>query len=146
MPGGSGRLKGIVLHDILSRVRVPSDLEAAVRESFNEGAISEADIPEIASLLSSRIASVEDRRWFAGDLEIERNEVTVIDSDGEIYRPDRVVIDGGSVQIIDYKFGRPSSEYEAQVRNYARLYREMGYSDVKSSLWYVRQGRIVDVE
>lgn len=56
------------------------------------------------------------------------------------------VIDGGSVQIIDYKFGRPSSEYEAQVRNYARLYREMGYSDVKSSLWYVRQGRIVDVE
>ena len=146
VPGGSGRLKGIVLHDILSRVRVPSDLEAAVRESFNEGAISEADIPEIASLLSSRIASVEDRRWFAGDLEIERNEVTVIDSDGEIYRPDRVVIDGGSVQIIDYKFGRPSSEYEAQVRNYARLYREMGYSDVKSSLWYVRQGRIVDVE
>ena len=74
------------------------------------------------------------------------NEVDVIDSDGEIYRPDRVVTDGGTVQIIDYKFGRPSPEYEDQVRNYARIYREMGYSDVKASLWYVRQGRIVDVE
>ena len=32
------------------------------------------------------------------------------------------------------------------MRNYARIYREMGYSDVRASLWYVRQGRIVDVE
>ena len=47
VPGSSGRLKGIVLHDILSRVRVPSDLEAAVRESFNEGSVSEEDMPEI---------------------------------------------------------------------------------------------------
>ncbi len=146
VPGGSKRLKGIVLHDILSRVRVPSDLEAAVRESFNDGSVSGEDVPEIISLLSSRIDSVADRRWFADDLEAERNEVTVIDSDGEIYRPDRVVIDNGRVQIIDYKFGRPSAEYEDQVRNYARLYREMGFSDVKSSLWYVRQNRIVDVE
>ena len=146
VPGSSGRLKGIVLHDILSRVRVPSDLEAAVRESFNEGSVSEEDMPEIISLLSSRIESVAGRRWFAEDLDAERNEVDVIDSDGEIYRPDRVVTDGGTVQIIDYKFGRPSPEYEDQVRNYARIYREMGYSDVKASLWYVRQGRIVDVE
>ncbi len=146
VPGSSGRLKGIVLHDILSRVRVPSDLEAAVRESFNEGSVSEEDMPEIISLLSSRIESVAGRRWFAEDLDSERNEVDVIDSDGEIYRPDRVVTDGGIVQIIDYKFGRPSPEYEDQVRNYARIYREMGYSDVKASLWYVRQGRIVDVE
>ena len=146
VPGSSGRLKGIVLHDILSRVRVPSDLEAAVRESFNEGSVSEEDMPEIISLLSSRIESVAGRRWFAEDLDAERNEVDVIDSDGEIYRPDRVVTDGGTVQIIDYKFGRPSPEYEDQVRNYARIYREMGYSDVRASLWYVRQGRIVDVE
>lgn len=145
-PGGSRRLKGIVLHDILSRVRVPSDLEAAVRESFNEGSVSEEDMPEIISLLSSRIDAVAERRWFAGDVDIDRNEVTVIDRDGEIYRPDRVVIDGGMVQIIDYKFGRPSPEYKSQIRNYARLYREMGYSDVRSSLWYVRQGRIVDVD
>ena len=117
-----------------------------MRESFNEGSVSEEDMPEIISLLSSRIDSVAERRWFAGDLDAERNEVDVIDSDGEIYRPDRVVTDGGIVQIIDYKFGRPSPEYESQVRNYARIYREMGYSDVRASLWYVRQGRIVDVE
>ncbi|MGM9742413.1 MAG: UvrD-helicase domain-containing protein [Candidatus Cryptobacteroides sp.] len=144
--GLSMRTRGIVLHDILSRVVRPSDLVSAVEASVLDGSLEEGERPAVVDLLSARIGSVSERGWFPEDVSKVRNETTIIDSDGEIYRPDRVVVDGDSVRIVDYKFGHPAARYRDQVRNYARLYRDMGFRDVRASLWYVHQDRVEDVE
>ena len=146
MPGNSKRIKGIVLHDILSSVIVPEDIGRAVRQGLNDGRLSGGEAQETESMLKDAVKNVSDRGWFPEDASKVRNEMSIIDSDGEIYRPDRVVIDGDLVMVVDYKFGAASPKYRDQVRNYARLYRDMGYKNVKASLWYVLQNRVEDVE
>ena len=69
----------------------------------------------------------------------------VIDTDGSVYRPDRVVKDGGKVMIVDYKFGEHHRKYGRQMLRYADLWRRMGYSDVSAFLWYVHTGEVVEI-
>lgn len=140
----SPRLRGIVLHDILSRVSDPSDLDAAVDVAVDSGDIDMSQRDEFVSLLKERMESRPE--WFASEgLEV-LNEATLIDTDGNMYRPDRVVISaGGAVRIVDYKFGDHHRSYERQLSRYADLWRRMGYNDVTATLWYVHTGEIVQV-
>ena len=139
----SHRLKGIVLHDILSHVIVPEDLRPAVDAALYDGDLDKAEAEEAFSLLSERIVSASSRGWFPPDPAKVATEVTLIDTDGSVFRPDRVVTDGDSVIIVDYKFGEPHRGYERQLARYASLYRRMGYSDVSAFLWYVFTDEVV---
>lgn len=141
----SHRIKGIVLHDILSRVAVSSDLKAAVDSSVMSGVLSETEAEDVLVLLDDRISSVSSKGWFPDDASSVLNEMELIDVDGSVYRPDRVVKCGRTVRIVDYKFGEHYKKYEHQVRKYANIWQRMGY-DVKSAdLWYVFTGEIVSV-
>ena len=72
------------------------------------------------------------------------NEVELIDTDGSVNRPDRVVIKDGNVIVIDYKFGEHDPRYLRQIRRYADIWRRMGYENVSAVLWYVQSGEIVE--
>ena len=67
-------------------------------------------------------------------------ETDIVDLDGQVYRPDRVVIENGKVLVIDYKFGQHHAEYERQMKMYSAIFRRMGYADVTAVLWYVQTG------
>lgn len=138
----SGRLKGVVLHDIMSRIIVPEDLERAIGDSFGDGSIDRKEMDEIRRMLVARVASGEARGWFPSDGKVF-TETSIIDSDGEIYRPDRVIVSGNHVAVVDYKFGKPENKYLKQVRKYAELYRRMGYTSVEAWLWYVETDEAV---
>ena len=141
----SNRIRGVVLHDILSRVVVSDNLEDSVRTAVMQGELSEDEASEALLLLSEKISSVKDYGWF-DDPEVRvLNESSLIDTDGEIYRPDRVVIKGDKVMIIDYKFGEHRRVYERQLLKYADIWRRMGYHEVSSYLWYVQTGEVKPV-
>lgn len=135
----SPRLAGIALHGILEDVTGPDSLDAAVAKAVASGAISGDGAEEARSLLAGRIAAHPE--FFTGRC---YNEVTIIDSYGNEYRPDHVVIDGDRVTVIDYKFGDMHPGYKAQVQRYMKLYRQMGYSEVKGALWFVRTDELVE--
>lgn len=139
----SNRIRGVVLHDILSRVVLPEDLRKAVTQSVLEGDLTAEEGQEVYELLSTRIEEVRDRGWFPPQKDAVMNEVSLIDTDGSIYRPDRVICDGGRVIVVDYKFGEHDRRYLRQVRKYAEIWKRMGWSDVSAVLWYVQQGDIV---
>ena len=139
----SPRLRGLVLHDILSDVVVPSDLDEAVARRVRHGDISAEDAVKYRDLLAERISSVASKGWFPEDRSMVENETAVIDVDGSEHRPDRVIVDGDSVMVIDYKFGEEKERYRRQIARYARLYSAMGYKDVKACLWYVYENKIV---
>lgn len=133
----SNRIRGIVLHDILSKVNVPSDVPGAVSQAQQNGLLTleEASIAE--QQLISALSSAEQYGWFAPDLDAVYNEVSLIDSKGKVLRPDRVVINKGKVSIIDYKFGEHNDLYFDKVKQYKDLWNRMGYADVQGYLWYV---------
>ena len=141
----SKRIKGVVLHDILSRISVPSDLDDSILTARISGDINAEEAEQVRSLLVGRLEEVENLGWFAQNADHVYNEATLIDTDGKLYRPDRVVINGRSVLIVDYKFGEHHSRYSKQLATYADLWKRMGYDDVSASLWYVQTGEIVKV-
>lgn len=141
----SKRIRGIVLHDILSRVVVPEDLDNAVADALSSGELTAYEVVEVSELLKIRISEVYERGWFSVKRECVLNEAGMIDTDGRILRPDRVVVCGGKVRIIDYKFGEHHPSYVRQLKKYADIWRRMGYQDVSASVWYVQKGEVVDV-
>ena len=141
----SNRIKGVVLHDILSRMKTAEDLKSAVRVSVLSGDITLAEADEIENMLAERIAQVEDRGWFPESGARILNETSLIDSNGLSCRPDRVVIKDDKVMIIDYKFGEHDSGYEDQLRKYYDIWSKMGYENISAWIWYVHTGEIVSV-
>ena len=141
----SNRIKGVVLHDILSRVTVPADLDKSVRKAVLNGELTESQGQEAYAILSMRISEAAERGWFPTKDAVVYNESELIDTDGNIRRPDRVVISGEDVIVIDYKFGEPDPRYRSQVRRYVDIWRRMGYVRVSGMLWYVQTGEVVEV-
>ena len=141
----SNRIKGVVLHDILSRVTVPAYLDKSVRKAVLNGELTESQGQEAYALLSMRISEAAERGWFPTKDAVVYNESELIDTDGNIRRPDRVVISGEDVIVIDYKFGEPDPRYRSQVRRYVDIWRRMGYVRVSGMLWYVQTGEVVEV-
>lgn len=141
----SNRIKGIVLHDILASVIVQEDLEPAVMKALYDGQITEDQVPVISDMLATRINEAEKFGWFSSESADVMNETSIIDTDGQVYRPDRVIRTGGKVMIIDYKFGDHYRKYERQMNKYIQLWRRMGYEDVSAFLWYIHTGEVVQV-
>ena len=141
----SNRIKGIVLHEILAKIVVPEDLEPAVNEALYSGLITDEQVALVSEMLADRLAEAEKYGWFMAKSEDVLNEISLIDTDGQIYRPDRVERIGGKVVIIDYKFGEHYRKYERQMNKYVQLWRSMGYEDVSAFLWYIHTGEVVQV-
>ncbi|MCR5003010.1 MAG: UvrD-helicase domain-containing protein [Bacteroidales bacterium] len=140
----SGRLKGITMHEILASVIRPSDLEKAVSSKKKAGLLNDAEAEEVLALLKDRISSVQKLGWFPDDAALVSNEESLVSANGDVCRPDRVVYDGkDGVTIIDYKFGQPKPSHNKQVAEYASLFRQMGYKNVKTALWYVMEENII---
>ena len=145
-PDASARLRGIVLHDILSGVKVPADLDGAVDAAVRDGRLDAAGGEAARALLRARIAAHPE--WFpaqtADGVQVV-NEQDVFDAGGRVERPDRVVLRGGEAVIVDYKFGQEEEGYRRQVRRYARLWHELGYEIRGSYIWYVEDDKTVEV-
>lgn len=141
----SQRIKGIVLHDILARVCVKEDVDAAVDAAVLAGTLPYDDADQVKDMLKTGIDSVESRGWFTAERNCVFNEVELISKKGKIFRPDRVIIQDNDVTIVDYKFGEHYSKYEEKLELYADLCARMGYNVKSVALWYVLTGDIVDV-
>ncbi|MDD2594736.1 MAG: UvrD-helicase domain-containing protein [Bacteroidales bacterium] len=146
------RLRGIVLHDILSRINTVDDLAGAVRDAVSQGELS-AEYEESTCLyLRQLLDKVADRHWFDGTYRAI-NEISIINTDGSVSRPDRVLIEqtpddshGGGLScsdihssrviVIDYKFGEPNPAHKRQIDGYVRLIQQMGYTNVVGEVWY----------
>ena len=140
----SPRLRGIVLHGILAEVRTPADLDAAVQAAVRDGRLTARSGGEALTLLRSRIAAHPE--WFpaAGEAEV-LNETTLFAADGGEYRPDRVILRGREVTVVDFKFGAGQESHRRQVGRYARLWHELGYTVRGAYLWYVPEDKTVEV-
>lgn len=135
-PGG--RAYGIMMHEILSRVTTTGDIEAAVDHACTAGLMPVTGRDAALARLRVMLSSERVRHWFDGRASV-MTEATIILPSGAARRPDRVMISGDTVTVIDYKFGEPSPRHRQQAADYRQLLLQMGYSDVKSWLWYVEK-------
>ena len=136
------RKHGTLMHEVLSRIRTPKDIPASVESYRLAGVINREEAAELISRLEELLQAEEVKAWYDGSARV-LNEVDILFGKGLSKRPDRVMIKGGKVIVVDYKFGeRQDKRHPNQVRNYLQLIRKMGFERVDGYLWYVELGKI----
>jgi len=100
----SPRETGLLIHRVLSMITTRNDLDQAVNTLLNEGLIQNQQVEQ----LKSAVRQVLDKPAISPYFEegnIVYNEKDILLADGSILRPDRVVISGDKIVVIDYKTG-----------------------------------------
>ncbi len=139
---------GSILHEVFSTIRTTADITPALKRLELEGILYDENntSEKIISMLKKRLSHPKVKDWFSGKYKLY-NECTILKLvDGQLQerRPDRVMTDGNSWIIVDFKFGTPKPEHEAQVREYITLIREMHPSQpVTGYLWYIYSNQII---
>ena len=135
---------GIVMHDILKQIKVPSDEEFAIQQMLSKGVIDSTEVLIIKSEFEKlwRIPSVA--QWFKPHLQV-LNEATILTPEGNLYRPDRVMIDNDLAIVVDYKFGdTENNKYILQLKEYMNLMIGMGYR-TEGYLYYHSLGKVESI-
>lgn len=128
------RDRGTFLHNVLSKVGNRDSFEVALRRAAYRAHLSDEDCNYCHDSLKYALDNPEVARWF-DEFEYLLVERSIV-SDG-VRRPDRVVCYAdGSADVIDFKFGEHHGSYERQVKRYAKLLHDAGYSPVRAFLWY----------
>jgi ATP-dependent exoDNAse (exonuclease V) beta subunit len=140
----AARRRGIVMHDILSRINTEADVASSVDAAVAGGELAAAERDDTIARVGEMLDSVKSYGWFSGEGDI-LNELSIIDTDGQVYRPDRVILSGGNAVVVDYKFGERHGGYRKQVGRYMDMLRQMGYEKVEGYLWYAAENNIEKV-
>ena len=140
------RRYGVVMHRLFERIVVADDVDSAIEQLEREGEDTEGLRSEVASILAIEgVAELFDSKWKV------MNEAEIFDGNGRAYRPDRVMIDEATkeVVVVDYKFGEYNEElhqrYSRQVGRYVRLIGDMGYA-ARGYLLYAKERRLFSLK
>ncbi len=134
---------GTIMHEILQKTIRRGDEEKALAEQVFAGKITEIELPKIREELERFWLLPEVNEWFSDDSEV-LNECAILLPSGEMYRPDRVILNGNQATVVDYKFGEEERGYHTrQLQRYADFLKEMGYQEVKTKLYYVSLEKVI---
>ena len=148
------RETGIAMHNVFSLIDSYDSVANACKVAYDAGLV-DIEPMELQAMVLDKINEVKSYGWFDSG-NIIFNERELIDGDGRVYRPDRIIIKDingmPAVSVVDYKFGEYNScsashgKYLRQVGNYVSLIREMGYFNVMGYLWYINHNVIEEVK
>ena len=141
--------RGLLLHELFQQVTCLADIPQAVNRLLMEGLTTPDEAPELEQLATNALQQPQVQAWYDGSWRLF-NECDILWMDHDRLcnrRPDRVLMRGDEVVVIDFKFGQPRRSHHKQVSDYMRLLASMGYPThaMKGYLWYVDAGRIEEV-
>jgi ATP-dependent exoDNAse (exonuclease V) beta subunit len=128
---------GNVIHEILSFVKTKNDVDLAVYKAIENGLINSVQKELVYKTIQEIVNHIELELFFAEGNEV-LNEQTIIQKEGRIIKPDRVVIaQGNTVFLLDYKTGVHNAKYQRQLEDYQFAIEQMGFSVKRKSLVYI---------
>ena len=141
--------QGILLHKIFSALDTAADVDRVLDSFEAEGLLGEQIRKDsLRHLICRRLSSPQTAPWFDGSWQLFR-EVAILSRDAGdrllVRRPDRVMVRDNKTIVVDFKFGKPREEHDAQVREYLGLLSDMGRPSPRGFLWYVFTNTVVEV-
>jgi hypothetical protein len=136
------RLKGIILHNILSNIIIKDDSSKALEQLLANGNILQENKSFFETLINKMLSLNYVQEWFEGKYRVLNEADIILKGKDRISskRPDRLMIGEDNVIIVDYKFATSKNNmelYSNQLNEYKFLLEEMGYKNIKSYLWFV---------
>ena len=141
----SGRVGyGKLLHELFENISTVADVERALKRMVSEGKLDSKIAKEYQQLILELLASEPYNNWFSGNWKV-LNERDILRGDEHRHRPDRVMINGNEVILVDYKTGGKSDRHISQVKGYMKDFEKMGYITQKGYLWYLNENELIEV-
>lgn len=160
-------IRGKILHEILSEIRTPDDINDDKRMTALSRCASahylrhthnyEGYITELRRLLDDNGTNARTLiRWFKDiDASLEEHPMFVPpvhpddeDDFGKVLRPDRIIQIGNIIEVIDFKFTKHESpKHHRQVAEYCTILRQIfPQLTVKGYLWYLDRHQVVPLK
>ncbi len=140
------------LHYALRRLLSARDLGRTLRQLVAEGVINQQERPALEAGLAQLLADPRLAPYFAEGLAVEtEREILIGGHTQRAYKPDRIVFGPGTsraeqtVTLLDFKLPPPQDGHRSRLRDYARLFRELGYTDVRGLIYYFGAGEVVEL-
>jgi len=131
----SGR-KGSLAHEVLANASNEKEVDDYITKLLTDGVIQQEELAALKQSVMDVLQHPELSKLLhqSGHSIIEKN---IIDVNGRIQRPDRILINDDSVVLLDYKFTlEQSDKHIEQILKYKQLLKQMGYTDVQPYLFY----------
>ncbi|HMQ07549.1 MAG TPA: UvrD-helicase domain-containing protein [Saprospiraceae bacterium] len=136
--------RGLVLHEILEKLKDRQDLSVAIQILAEDGVIPSDQRDSIENMLNELLHHPDVANWFTPGIEVV-TEKEIIDVDGQSYRPDRIILGKNETILIDFKTGKRYKHYFNQIKKYIQLLNQMGLPNVKGKLVYINPVEVLDV-
>lgn len=143
---------GKIMHYVLSQIEHSDQIQKVLNRCMAEGIITDRKLMDVViKRLQKGFSNPKIAQWFApGNQVFNECSITSISKEtGEpcTLRPDRVIINGNMITVVDFKFGRPEAEHHAQVEAYKQLMHAMyPQKQVEGYLWYIYSGKTEEVK
>ena len=139
--------RGNLLHYIFSQIATKEDAESVISRLLFDGTIEMNMETEVRTLVSEALSHPMVSSWYDGSWKLLNERDIIWMENGELRnrRPDRVMMNGDKVVVIDFKFGEPRKAHHKQVKGYLSLLQRMGHKaeNICGYLWYVEKGEVL---
>ncbi|GAC1368052.1 MAG: UvrD-helicase domain-containing protein [Hymenobacter sp.] len=142
------------LHYGLRRLLTAADVGRVASQLVAEGNLSARERPALVESLEKLVSDPRLAAYFAPHLSVEtEREILVGGVKLRDYKPDRVVLEpsleqhhrlGGRVTLLDFRLPPPQEKHRHLLRNYATLFEQLGYAEVKGLIYYFGTGEVVE--
>ena len=139
------QLYGEYLHELLSKITEDAEIDktiAAIQLKFNIGS---KNIVEKLKQDASNALKLLNSYHLNGSTYSIKNESSIY-YEGEVLRPDRVLMKDNTAIIIDFKTGLVEDDHQKQVKKYCKVVSEMGFNEVKGYLLYTETNSLQEVQ
>ena len=128
---------GNLIHDIFSKIYTVKDVEKVIQQFYEQGFLDDDQLAYIKNSIENVVHHPELKPYYSDKVTVF-NERDIVDIDNQIIIPDRLVFqDLKTVTIIDYKTGSQSQKHKQQIKNYARVLKQMNFKVAKRLLIYI---------
>ncbi len=135
---------GKLMHELFEKISTLSDVPNSINRVLSEGKIDSQTAAQYKDIILQVLVDEPFKSWFSGDWKVF-NERDILRGKESRHRPDRVMIKGDELIVLDYKTGEKSDTHHAQVRGYLKDFIKMGYPEPKGFLWYLSENELVEI-
>lgn len=135
--------RGIILHKAFSLIKTKKDIPVAVQKLAAQGLIEKNSVQEIVNEITAIIEQDGISAWF-DEKNVIKTEPEILCSEGT-FRPDRVIINGNKLTVVEFKTGKESKTHLEQIKKYSQILKNAGYKNIESYILYLDTKKAVKV-
>ena len=138
------QLFGNYFHLLMSKCDSLSLVDETLVSLVNIGAIDNVFFEKLRLAANSFFKSSEKANLFDGALEIINEELILID-EGITKRPDKIIVKGSEIIILDFKTGMEKTEHQLQLQTYQAIIEKMYSRKVRILIYYSETDKLIEL-